>query len=348
MIKNSPKAPHSIRLVLNNRAANDSRLREAVKNTRAEGHEVEIRVIWEAGDAVHFASEAVVQGRDIVVAAGGDGTLNEVINGVLSKDTDKRCAVGLLPFGTANDFASGCGIPLEDPISALSLIVNSTPIPIDLGKVNDRLFINVASGGYGARVTTDAPPEAKQLFGGFAYLLSALTQVPNIAGQQTWLSAPDFEWEGLMIGLTVGNGVQAGGGFRVAPQALLNDGLLDLLVLPGLPWQELTRLVDDLLLVHPNLPWQELTGLVDELLLVRPNLPWQELTGLVDDLLKKNTDVNFEHLIYRQLPWLELTTADELQVNLDGEPLKSRHFCFEALSKRVLFCLPSSAPLSRN
>ena len=151
--------PRSIRIVIHGKAAGRMDVREAVKAARARGHRVEVSVTWEAGDAARLAELAVAAGQAIVVAGGGDGTVNEVATGLMraSSSADCRPAIGILPLGTANDLAHACGIPL-DPAEALRLVTDGHPQPIDVGRVQDRVFVNVATGGFGTQVTLETPP----------------------------------------------------------------------------------------------------------------------------------------------------------------------------------------------
>ena len=140
-----------IRVILHGRAAGDEALRKALKEARSEGVEIEIRVTRSEGDAERFASRAARQKIDTVVAAGGDGTLHEVVNGLLSSELRFVGSVGVIPLGTANDFATAAGVP-DDPAEALRLILASQPFPIDLARVelpegSTRFYINMATGG---------------------------------------------------------------------------------------------------------------------------------------------------------------------------------------------------------
>ena len=112
------------------------------------------------GDARRFAAEA--GGADLLIAAGGDGTLNEVVHGLMDLSKAARPALGVVPLGTANDFAAGCGIP-RDPEQALALCLEGQRVPIDVGKANEHWFLNAASVGFGAAVTATTPPELKRL-----------------------------------------------------------------------------------------------------------------------------------------------------------------------------------------
>src|SRR5215469_8918317 len=97
-----------IHLLLNGKAVGNDALRSAIFGQREAGYRIEVRVTWEKGDAQRFVSQA--DGVDLIVAAGGDGTLNEVVNGLMGLSIEARPALGVVPLGTANDFAIGCGI----------------------------------------------------------------------------------------------------------------------------------------------------------------------------------------------------------------------------------------------
>ncbi len=161
-------------------------------------------------------AEAAQAGIDTIVAAGGDGTLHEVVNGMVAAATPTASALGVLPLGTANDFATACGIPAGDPLNALMLIAEGTPTPIDVGRLGDRVFINVASGGFGTQVTVGTPSEIKRVLGAAAYFLTGLRYVTDLQAQHAQVVAPEFSWEGAFYALAVGNGRRAGGGFRSA------------------------------------------------------------------------------------------------------------------------------------
>ena len=143
----------SLRLIVNGKAAADPTLRAAVSELRESGQAAEVRATWEGGDAGRFASEAVNDGVDVIIAAGGDGTVNEVAAGMLSVQVPSPSALAVVPYGTANDFATGIGIPKGDPLAALQLAATGDATPIDIGRVNGRIFVNVTSGGFGAEVT---------------------------------------------------------------------------------------------------------------------------------------------------------------------------------------------------
>ena len=216
-----------VRLILNGKVAGNDVLRRAVARQRAAGHRIEVRVTWEKDDARRFVSEA---GKvDLLIAAGGDGTLNEVLHGLMDLSEATRPILGIVPLGTANDFASGCGIP-RDPTEALALCMKSEGVPIDVGKANDHWFMNAASSGFVAEITATTSPDLKRLLGPAAYTVMGAILAINFHHYRGRLLLPGREITGSGPVAIVGNGRQTGGGIQVAPRASIDDGLLDVLV----------------------------------------------------------------------------------------------------------------------
>ena len=217
----------SVRLVLNGKVAANGGLRAAIARQRAAGHRIEVRVTWEGGDARRFVTDA--RELDLLIAAGGDGTLNEVLHGLMDMPPLSRPSLGIIPLGTANDFAVGCGIP-ADPAKALALCVKGDGVAIDVGKANDHWFINAASSGFGAEITATTSPDLKRLLGPAAYTVMGAILAINLRQYQGRLTLPEREITGSGPVAIVGNGRQTGGGIQVAPRAYIDDGLLDVLV----------------------------------------------------------------------------------------------------------------------
>ena len=213
-------------LILNGKVAANDALRAAVARQREAGHSIEVRVTWENGDARRFVSEAGEV--DLLIAAGGDGTLNEVLNGLMEMPRGAP-GLGIVPLGTANDFATGCGIP-RDPEKALALCMKADAVSIDVGKANDHWFMNAASSGFGAEITATTSPELKRLLGPAAYTVMGAILAINLHHYQGRLILPGREITGSGPVAIVGNGRQTGGGIQVAPRAYIDDGLLDVLV----------------------------------------------------------------------------------------------------------------------
>ena len=217
----------TVRLILNGKVAGNEALRAAVAWQRELRHRIDVRVTWEKGDARRFVSEA--SQVDLLIAAGGDGTLNEVVHGLMDIPEGARPNLGIVPLGTANDFATACGIP-SDPAQALMLCIKGDATPIDVGKANDDWFINAATSGFGAEITATTSPELKRLLGPAAYTVMGAILAINLQHYRGRLILPDRDITGTGPVAIIGNGRQTGGGIQVAPRAYIDDGLLDVLI----------------------------------------------------------------------------------------------------------------------
>jgi lipid kinase YegS len=222
-------------LILNGKSSQREDVRAAVERVREQGAELEVRVTYDAGDAALFAREAVRREAgeqpDVIVAGGGDGTLNQVVAAALSANAATSCAFALLPLGTANDFAAGLDLPVE-PYAALALAASGTPRKIDIGRINERVFVNVASGGTVTRITRETDPRAKRLLGGAAYLIAGASRIGELTPSRASFSADGFSWEGQFLAMAIGNGRMAGGGVPLCAEAKVDDGRLDLTLFP--------------------------------------------------------------------------------------------------------------------
>ena len=207
-----------------------------------------MRIPWNKKDKPRVVAEALADGATRIVAGGGDGTVNAVVHALVGKgEKPPRATLGILPLGTANDFARGCGLPVEDLARCLEIACTAPARKIDVGRANSRNFINVTSGGFGAEITATTPVEMKKVLGGGAYTLMGLVKAFNLEPHQGRLLVPGEEpVEGSMLVMAVGNNRLAGGGFEVAPQASLDDGLLDLAIVRGVALADMARLAGEL------------------------------------------------------------------------------------------------------
>lgn len=220
-------------LILNGKGADNALLRDAVMQLRDEGVEIHVRVTWEKGDAERYIDEARRLGVATVIAGGGDGTINEVATALIHCQGDDIPALGILPLGTANDFATSVGIP-DEPDKALKLAIAGNDIAIDIARVNDKTcFINMATGGFGTRITSETPERLKAALGGISYLIHGLVRMDTLKPDRCEIRGDNFNWQGDALVIGIGNGRQAGGGQQLCPDALINDGLLNLRILTG-------------------------------------------------------------------------------------------------------------------
>lgn len=300
------------RLILNGKSAGDDDLRAAVQTLRETGIVLDVRVTWEDGDAERYVAEAIADGVDTVIAAGGDGTLSEVATTLAHRDAtaDALPSLGLVPLGTANDFATAAGIP-DGPLAALQLVREVGAAPLDLLRIDaddgTHWCANLASGGFGTEVTVETDEGLKKMLGGLAYLITGIARLGRIDPLQARLRGPDFAWEGDLIALGIGNGRQAGGGQALCPDALVDDGQLDLTIVP------------------------DLSG---------------DVAATVGTLIKEGKHAALDRVATRvRLPWVELASDEPLTLNLDGEPVASRRFRVDCVAGRVRMHLPLACPL---
>ncbi|MEN5365436.1 lipid kinase YegS [Stenotrophomonas sp. TWI273] len=300
------------RLILNGKATGNEDVREAVAALRERGVQLEVRVTWESGDAERYVAEAIAHGVDTIIAAGGDGTLSEVAETLAHREeaADALPSLGLLPLGTANDFATAAEIP-DEPLAALELMTHAPARPVDLLRIDADGKVwwcaNVASGGFGTEVTVETDEGLKKVLGGLAYLVTGVSRLGRIDPIQARVRAPGFEWAGGFIALGIGNGRQAGGGQVLCPEALIDDGLLDITVIP------------------------ELSG---------------EVASTFAALVKGGKRGALEQVAERvQAPWVEIEAEVPLTLNLDGEPVQARHFRIDCVPGRVNLHVALDSPL---
>ncbi|MBG6032355.1 lipid kinase YegS [Proteus hauseri] len=217
-------------LIINGKSANNNALRNAVYQLRNEGVNLQVRVTWESSDIRRFVQEAIDIQAETVIAAGGDGTINSVISELIHLSPSSPPILGIIPLGTANDFATSAHIP-RDMENALNLAVKGRAIPIDVIAVNKtHYFINMASGGFGTKITTETPEALKSALGGAAYFINGLLSIDSLKADHCTIEAENFHWEGESLILGVGNGRQAGGGQQLCPDALINDNKLNITI----------------------------------------------------------------------------------------------------------------------
>ena len=175
------------------------------------------------GDATELAREAVRGGANIVAAAGGDGTIGEIVNGLVGTDV----ALGVIPMGTGNDFARSLGIG-TDVDKAIYNLLEGIPIAIDVGKTQGRFFVNVSGCGLDAVVAQRVNTGFRWLRGSSAYLAALLQSLLPYRAATIRLTLDNEIIETKALLCSVANARYYGGGMRIAPDAMLTDGLFDI------------------------------------------------------------------------------------------------------------------------
>jgi diacylglycerol kinase (ATP) len=276
-----------------------TQLQQVVRDLREAGHTVRVRLTFEAGDAQRFARHAARERFDLVLVAGGDGTINEVVNGIAREAWLPR--LGIVPFGTANDFATALHLP-EDPRAAVRLAVNGHPMAVDLAQVNRRFFVNVSTGGFGAQATEEAPRAVKRLLGPLAYVISGARRLIRFRPRRACFRADGkVVHDGDYVFFAVGNSRLTGGGTRIAPRAEFGDGKLDI-VLVG----DVSRI--DFLSLLPD--------------------------------LRAGTHMESPGVLYLRAHRFEITGEHEVPVNADGEPLRGRRFRYRLFERPLTIMVP--------
>jgi lipid kinase YegS len=289
-------------LILNGKKAGRADIRNAVKTLRDAKHRLEVRVTWEAGDIARHIDEACHTKIDRVVVGGGDGSVNEAANAILNRKGTVP-ALGILPLGTANDFATSCNISKE-PLRALKLALTGESRHIDAIQADEQYFLNVASVGFGAAVTANTPVALKNFLGGGAYTVSGLLQALKFEPYPSRVRTPDGEISGHLLVGAVCNGRTAGGGQPLAPEALLNDGLMDVLMIDRFSPPDVPQVLEE----------------------------WNNPGG------------KGKFIRRFQVPWLEGESEHEIPVNLDGEPYNANQIRFSIKPSAIELILPADCP----
>lgn len=212
-----------------------------------------IAIAQRRGDTERLCRSALRAGFDYFVAAGGDGTLNELVNSVARSRQARETRIGIAPVGTGNDFARTLGLPtaLRDNIQILNDPV-AVVRQIDLVRVKaDRIryFVNVAAGGFSGMISEKLTRRIKQSWGPLAYLRGAAAALPKLHSYPAEIVLDDAtRFSGKIYNVIVANGRYAGGGVPVAPEADPTDGLLDVILIPRLPGAQLAVIATEILL----------------------------------------------------------------------------------------------------
>lgn len=230
---------------------------------RAAGVDCDLVLTGAPREGEALAEQAAREGYDAVIAAGGDGTINEVINGVLRAAGERPTVpFGIVPLGTANDFALMAGLPktLEESVR---LIAAGHTRQIDAGSVNERFFINNSAAAMEPMVTLENI-KMKRLSGEVRYIVALLRALARLKPWNMTLAWDGGGYEGPAYLLSVCNTARTGG-FMMAPGALLDDGLLDMVFAPQVPKSQVISILLKLMrgehIHHPAVTFQRVTAI---------------------------------------------------------------------------------------
>jgi diacylglycerol kinase (ATP) len=186
----------------------------------------EIRTTVQREDERAVARRAIDDGFSTLVAVGGDGTWGNVANAILSSGAD--CRLALIGAGTGNDFAKTVGAPMRDiPLTARLAVAEGSDVRVDVGRIEDHYFLNIAGFGFDIAVLEDIP-KIPLLRGDAVYIVSALRQIVGYGGVEIGVSTGAGDRGSLRhLMLIIANAKNFGGAFKIAPDASLSDGKLD-------------------------------------------------------------------------------------------------------------------------
>ncbi len=203
------------------------------------------------GHAIELARQAALDGYDMVVAVGGDGTVHEVVNGLMQAPAEQRPILGVVPVGSGNDFAHALGIPLE-PDKALIYALNSEPKRVDIGLMTDEngrqeYFDNTVGIGFDAVVTIRS--HKLPVVRGFLMYLTAVIQtiILNHEPGMFDVETDTQTWQQSTLMLSICNGPREGGGFLVAPDANMQDGLFHYTIVTHCSRATMFRLIPEVM-----------------------------------------------------------------------------------------------------
>ncbi len=264
------------------------------------GYETSAHATTCEGDAINAAKVAVERGFDIIVAAGGDGTINEVINGMAEQPNLPK--LGVIPVGTTNDFARALHIPKEIN-KAVDVILENGSMLIDIGKVNDHYFMNIAGGGKLTELTYEVPSKLKTMLGQLAYYMKGIEMLPSLKPTRARIEYDGNVIEEDIMLFLISNTNSVGGFEKLAPDADLTDGYFDLLILKKANLAEFIRIAS---------------------------------------LALRGAHLEEKHLIYTKAKRIKVEPEEKMQLNIDGEYGGLLPGEFVNLQQHIEFFVPQS------
>lgn len=282
--------------------------------TRLTKQGIEVRRIEtkKPGDAIELARQAAVEGYDIAVAVGGDGTINEVCNGLAGTDT----ALGVLPAGTANVYAADMRIPIWGPLHpeavkrGTEILTTGQRRRVDLGRVRlpdgeSRYFLMWCGIGLDAAISQARPPTTNRSLGYASWLVSGLLVTFDFMGTSAMIVTDSTTLRERVLVAVASNGQLYGRIWRMAPEAKMDDGLLDVAVMSGHRWPS----------------------------------TFKHVIGLT---LKKHVQDPDFHL--HRTKWLYLSAKENLPVHVDGDTIGTTPVTVETVPLGLNIIVPKNAP----
>lgn len=242
------------------------------------GYETSTHATTGENDATKAAEIAVERRFDLIVIAGGDGTINEVIRGVAEKEY--RPQIGIIPAGTTNDFARALELPREVHKAVDIILEENNVKALDIGKVNGHIFVNIAGGGDLTELTYDVPSKLKAAIGQMAYYIKGIEKLPSLRPVSTVIEYDDEVIEEDIMLFLIANTNSVGGFEKLAPDAAIDDGYFDLIILKKTNLAEFLRIAS---------------------------------------LGMRGNHIGDKNIIYKQAKRIKITPKEKMLLNIDGE-----------------------------
>lgn len=249
------------------------------------------------GDATLAAQLAVSRKFDLVIAAGGDGTIYEVINGLAEQPNRPR--LGIIPAGTTNDFARALRIP-KNMEKACELIAQQKYRAIDVGKMNDSYFINIAGGGSMTELTYEVPSRLKTMLGQLAYYMKGLEKLPRLKPFNIQFKTKEGSFAERIMLFLICNSNSVGGLEKLAPYADLSDGKFDVIILKKCSLPDFVKIATQ---------------------------------------AQRGEHLDDPHVVHFQTDYIEIASEDYTQLNMDGEFGGTLPCTFSMLPRHIEICM---------
>lgn len=253
----------------------------------------------ETKNLCHSIQRMVDNGSDTIIAAGGDGTVNATVNALMSIEAQLRPSLGIIPLGTANDFAGTLNIP--DDLDSAAAKLWEPPIPVDVvrveGKHLHRYFANMAAGGNCVRVSEALTDELKARWGAFSYMRGAVEVLPDMTSYHVDVICDDEHLHQLPLwAVLVANGKTNAGKIEVAPRASVYDGLMDVILIRD--------------------------GSIGDMVEIIAN-------NLMGSFLES------EQVIFRQVRSLDIHSVPPMRFTIDGEVVDQKPIRFQVIPQAI-------------
>ncbi|WP_036730064.1 diacylglycerol/lipid kinase family protein [Peptoniphilus mikwangii] len=262
-----------------------------------DGYKIDLRFTTKRGDALRFASED--EGEDLIISVGGDGTLNEVVNGMYF--ANRKTPLAVLQCGTVNDFATVLNIP-SNIKDFYNMIKIGKVMPVDLGMAGDRVFVNVAAGGFLTDIAYQVSEDKKTILGRMAYYLEGIKEVSKIGiindieFKKIKFESQEYKREEETLMFIIANSGHIGGFKNLAPDAEVYDGYLDVLIIKAINITDLPTLLTSIL---------------------------------------SGSHVSHEKVEYLKTKEIKISTKEKIVIDVDGEKAGKLPMTFRVLEKAL-------------